>query len=253
MSTVSQEANKIWQRFVVRPGASVQGTFGIASAHAIGGIIDTILRQRPKTVLEIGAGIGTLTYTILRTATDLAPGNGRDLELITIEKHPFCLEQLEKNLACYEGRYRIEPDSGRLRSENRSFDFIVVDGGAGAEGRHHDGCDGGISGDMGVTDFSGMLNRGGSILVEGFRLFQRERIKEWYGDRDYVYMKSTPLSKRLTSTDGRFVAKNNPYHIFHFEPTRGERFQLRLRHETSQVVDRVRWRLSGLAHFGSDY
>ena len=66
-----KESLRIWQRFAARPGAALDGMVGIASEHAIEGLIEVLERYRPRRILELGSGIGTLTYTILATARRL--------------------------------------------------------------------------------------------------------------------------------------------------------------------------------------
>lgn len=209
-----RDARVIWQRFVELPGAAVNGVVGIASEHAIAGLIGAMRKERPRAILELGAGIGTLTYTVLKAAADLGIDREAGFRFVTIENETFCRRALEGNLADYQGRFQLL-DSTKLIPSGDSFDLIIVDGG------------GDLPNDMGVMEFGGLLNAGGSILIEGSRGFQRDRIERWYGHRQYVYLRSSPRRSWSISDDGSRSAKNKPYHLYRFEPSPFRRLGLR--------------------------
>ena len=229
------EAGRIWNHFVACPGATVDGKVAIASRHAIGGLIRVIEWRRPEKILELGAGIGTLTFTILATATRLELHRRPGFCFYTIEDHPLCLEQLARNLSRFAGLYRIVGSTEELRDAAVGFDLIVVDGG------------GDVPGDIKVMDFSNMLAPRGVILVEGYRLFQRKLIAQWYGDRKPIYLKSEPLRRQLHSAATSEPAENKPYHLFVFEPAGVQRLRWMAGRAWNEglirLLKRVRWLL----------
>lgn len=229
-----------WQRFAQLPGAAVDGAVGIASEHAIDGLMQLVRQRRPRRILELGGGIGTLTAAILDTLRDL-PGEARHAELVTAENNDYCRAQLTANLASHEGRYRLVKSVEEVRDsagQSELFDLIVVDGG------------GDLPNDMGVMDFSGLLAPRGAILVEGARLFQRDRIQEWYGHRPFVYAKSRARHLRLRSEAG-LEAKNKPYHLFVFEPQPLEALRLRAGAFANRAGAALRRRLRGVSARGA--
>lgn len=204
----------IWQRFVVLPGSTVDGQVGIASEQAIKGLIKAIRRYRPITILELGAGIGTLTFTILETVSELNVHEQSGFVFWTIENNEFCLEELARNLKDYEGMFQVADSPQAVRDKNICFDLIVVDGG------------GDMPNDMGPMDFSGMLAEGGAVLVEGYPLFQRQSIERWYGKRPNVSISMAALRQTIRDKHTKRIAKNKSYHLFVFEPTLLDRLRL---------------------------
>lgn len=223
-----KQAREIWQRFAARPGATVDGVVGIASEHAVAGLIRVIERYRPRRILELGAGIGTLTYTLLATARRTGLAEQEGFSLLTIENEPFCLEQLPENLADFAGGYRVAPTTEGLKERGEAFDLLVVDGG------------GDLGNDLGVQDVSGVLRPGAVVLVEGGRMFQRTLLRQWYGHRPHLTFKSRPLAGTLRSEEkSDIVCENKPYHLLIFEPSLGDR----LRYPIRELAQRVRGRL----------
>ncbi len=225
-----RESERIWQRFAALPGAAVEDVVAIASEQAIGGLSALIRRRRPARILEIGAGIGTLTFTILETATHLGLDQHPEFRFYTIENNDYCLGQLEVNLEDHAGRYRVLHSSAELPSTR--FDLIVVDGG------------GDLENDMGVMRFDHMLARGGAILVEGGRAFQRELIESWYGHRDFISGKLESLNPVLLERRSGRRAKNKPYHLFVFEPTFLGGLRLRMKLLGNRYSARIHRRLN---------
>ena len=212
-----QTAFEIWQKFIVLPGSLVNGRVGIASQHAIGGLIEILHSKSPKNILEIGAGIGTLTYTILSWARSTGMDQNTNYNFLSVENNDYCLGQLAGNLSEFEGSYRIISSVEDARQTGLLFDLITVDGG------------GDVPNDMGFMKFDHLLQPKGVIFVEGARIGQREQIQNWYGDRKCIYVKMEARQRLVTSISGSITAKNKPYHLFVFEPGLGEIFSRRTR------------------------
>jgi|GEM_PF-7089596 len=196
---------EIWEKFVELPGASVDGRVGIASEHAIHGVLSVIKRKKPKKILELGAGIGTLTYAILNSTNAKGIQKDENYVFYTIENNEYCLNQLTINLQDYKGLFTVLSSTNEL-PEDILFDFIVVDGG------------GDLGNDMGVMPFGNMLAPKGIILVEGGRAFQRKKILEWYANRAVIQVKSMATNIVTVSRISSTKIVNKPYHIFIFEP-----------------------------------
>ena len=217
----------IWKRFVRLPGGKHGDTVGIASERAIGCLIELVQRRRPKRVLELGAGIGTLTSAVLETAREAGLSAEPGFTFYTIESHPFCLEQPNTNLRDFKGGYRVVQSITAV-PRDLLFDLIVVDGG------------GDLPNDLGVIDFSGRLAQHGVILLEGGRGFQRDKILEWYGQRPHVIAKISPAQATLDTGMEGVTARQKPFRLFVFEPSVGERLGLRLHHFWCWLRDRLR-------------
>jgi hypothetical protein len=162
----------------------------------------------------LGAGIGTLTHTTLATVSKIGLHRKEDYAFYTVENNEFCLRQLGENLGRFEGLYQVVSTPQEVPIEERKFDLMVIDGG------------GDLPGDMGLMSVEGMLRKGGVIFVEGNRATQRQLIKEWYGDREYVYVCFRALGPVITYAN--LVANNKAYHIYKFEPRTLEGLKLRL-------------------------
>lgn len=223
-------AEEIWQKFIALPGAVVGDLVGIASQQAIGGLISAIRRYRPRKILELGAGIGTLTYTVLETLSSPGYFQEGDSAFFTVENNEFCLNQLSTNLARFEKRYTIIPSTSAV-PPGIQFDLVIVDGG------------GDLRGDMGVMDFGDMLAEKGVILIEGNRLFQRNCIQDWYGHRDYLYVKMPALNPKLVAKSSGKVGENKPYHLFIFEPELPERLRLQVQSLFCVGINKITRRL----------
>lgn len=160
--------------------------------------------------MELGSGIGTLTYTIMASLDNFF-GKEYSYTFYTVENNKFCIEQLKKNLKAFEGRYILINDLSKLYSEQVKFDLITVDGG------------GDLPGDMGTMSIENMAARGGIIFIEGYRKYQREMIKKWYFGRDYLSV-GTRAVDRVIRWKGAEV-ENKGCWFFQFEPTALQRIR----------------------------
>jgi predicted O-methyltransferase YrrM len=192
-------------------GAVHEGRVKIASENTIDGLMTSIIKYRPKRILEIGSGIGTLTHTILSTMTSLELHEHEDYLFMTLEDNPFCLSQMAKNLHEYEGLYRVINSTNELSSD-LEFDLIIVDGRGKFDDRKR------------ATNFDDLLSRKGMIIVEGQRTFQRSFIGESYRNRTFVHVKMRSLKQNL-SPDGTGTRnpRFKPYHVYLFEPGLSDR------------------------------
>lgn len=117
------------RRFAGRPGSDF-----IATAFALDGLAEELRRRRPRTVLEVGPGIGTTTSVTVGVLDELWRRGG--YRLYGIEHVPFCLEQMATNLGDDLAATTVVERYEDLPGDRDRFDFVLVDG--GGEG-HDDG------------------------------------------------------------------------------------------------------------------
>ncbi len=111
-------ARAVRARFEGKPGAE-----RIATEFAIAHLSALLSDRSPKTVLEFGAGIGTLTYALLNHPSGVE-------KLVSTESNAFCLEQLEINIPDgMKPRCQVVTDLEDLLEEPGTFDLVVFDGG----------------------------------------------------------------------------------------------------------------------------
>lgn len=108
-------AREVHRRFAVRAGSA-----HIATAGALAYLAAT-LRQCPiNSVLEFGAGIGTITYLLLSIPPDIRT-------VVSAEKNQFCIDQLRQNIpAALWSRLTLISD-GAPPTDSR-FDLVIIDG-----------------------------------------------------------------------------------------------------------------------------
>src|SRR3989344_5049256 len=98
-----------------------EGSEAMTGIVTLEAIVSFAKRNNPKTVLELGGGIGTLSYAVLKNS---------DAVLDVYEDNESCRNALKENLKGMEGRYTIISDYAHLPPK-REYDLIVVDGGKG--------------------------------------------------------------------------------------------------------------------------
>ncbi len=114
--TVETLASDIFREFDAKPESQ-----HIANEFALMELSRLIARIRPQSVLEIGAGIGTITKLIL-THPD------RPARLTSTEGHPICVSELSKNLKGVElTGYKLVNSATEL-DLNRHYDLVIFDG-----------------------------------------------------------------------------------------------------------------------------
>jgi hypothetical protein len=147
-------AYRVHRRFASRPGSQ-----HVATCRSLTYLAAIVSQYKPKTVLEFGAGIGTITYLLL--SANSKPN------VIAVEANPFCLAQLDQNIP-HEFKPRLSVvtlDDARL---NRRFDLIVIDGAF-----------------QSFHDYS-FLQQGTICFIDGNRLSQAERLTRIAKTRNLV-------------------------------------------------------------------
>ena len=96
------------------------GSEDIASLCSTQALFNILQSDKPKTILEFGGGIGTLSYLCLKYS---------DAEIDIYEDNDFCINALKQNLKEFEGRYTLLTDYANLYLPHKSYDLIIGDGG----------------------------------------------------------------------------------------------------------------------------
>ena len=138
-------AEAVHRRFVARPEARY-----IASREALSHLAAVLRIHDVKSVLEFGAGIGTITYLLL---TYPKP----DRLVVSTESLAFCLEQLDINIPTeLKSRLTVVSDGSR---PDGLFDLVIIDG------------------DVPERELDKFLRPGVICLIEGGRQTQHEGLR----------------------------------------------------------------------------
>jgi len=146
----SPEASDILNFFSRQAGS--ENIAGIVTLENMSEICQEI---KPKRILEMGGGIGTISYALLKFS---------DAFVDIYEHNEFCRGKLKENLAEFNGRYQVIDDY-RILPPERVYDLMIVDGGSGKGkgGGYHEA----------VWFFIMYLKSVKIVYVEGNRRLQR--------------------------------------------------------------------------------
>lgn len=164
-------ARSIYSTFSRLPGSE-----HIATEFALVHLSALLSELRPSRVLEIGAGIGTITRLILDHPSEV------DL-LVSTEENEFCRQALAKNIGdTHAGRWRLISSPNEERAG--AYDLVIFDGYTGVE------------------DVYPRLTEGTVCFVEGIRQPIREGLNEFLFTRglecaftSYIRPRSLRLSR----------------------------------------------------------
>ncbi|MBL7045401.1 MAG: hypothetical protein ISR98_02265, partial [Parcubacteria group bacterium] len=143
------------------------GSERIATPLSINKIVE--LSKESKKTLELGGGIGTLSYAVL---------NSSDGELEIYEDNVFCIQQLLENLKEYSGKFTLHRYTEKPHYID--YDLVIVDGG-----------------DLDFTNELFELINVRVVYIEGIRRLQRKIIREQLSKR-------FAISVEHVNTDGVF-------------------------------------------------
>ncbi len=142
-------AREVYERFRAKPGSA-----RIASAFALAHLAALLRERRPRSALEIGAGIGTVTWALLAHPVGVE-------RVVATEDVPFCLEQLDRNLTQeMKNRLHLVTEPRTFASVQGPFDLLIIDG---------------------VWDWEAVaarLREGSACFVEGQRKRERADLRE---------------------------------------------------------------------------
>ena len=112
----NSESEKAYSDFIIHKYSEMAGAEQIASRISINTNLFLLREKAPREILELGAGIGTITETILANC---------ESRLTSVENNPWCRAQLQKNIAGFRS-FTLINEYESLNSETNS-DFIIVD------------------------------------------------------------------------------------------------------------------------------
>lgn len=191
MEKLRKIASLAYDKFLVK-----EGNEHIASEFALYGLLKAIHSKKPKSVLEIGLGIGSICYTVLYAQEE---GLIQKLNYVGTENNEYCLRQLAINLQDIKEPYTICHHLQEL--ENMRFDFIIVDGA-----------------DPGFTALHKLINNQTTIFIEGLRDEQIQVIKRLLTGMPYIYSKTICYNRnyQFRSINKSFLGG---YTLFILHPT----------------------------------
>ena len=159
---MGNEINKIavenYKNFCFKEGSDY-----IASEFALETILKLIDKFKPKKILELGMGIGSVSDTILKFKNL----NDLNFEYFGTESNEFCLEQLKKNVNFYD-EIVLFSELNEIDRSNK-FDFIIIDG-----------LDDSLKS---IVDF---CDKNAILFVEGDRKAQTKVLLELFPKNKYV-------------------------------------------------------------------
>lgn len=196
-----QAAQRIFETFRDLPGSRA-----IASEFALNGLIRELERSEPRSVLELGPGIGTTTKVLL----DLNPV-GAESTVWCVEENEWCRQQMDTNLSADASRVNVVESVGDIPPSAGPFDFVLVDG-------------------PGDPSWADRLAPRAAVFVENYRADQRAAMSA-RTNRPRVSRSRWPLVSL-----GRLAG----YHVIQFEPTAFERVVFGVGDGFNQGADRLR-------------
>lgn len=187
------KARAIYTEFGHKPGSTQ-----IASEFAIGQLLRFLWSQwsqwlhRPQRILEVGAGIGTLSWVVTEYLT-LLPGWA---EAVSVENNPWCQEQWAVNLSGWLTRPMLFDKVPAYEF----YDLVILDG------------------DQMPDDGWTCLAPEATVFVEGNRRAQRARLRQ--------YLRN--VGRPFCETPWRPPNRSKGIWIIRCEPTRRERVTFRV-------------------------
>ena len=130
------------------------GAYAIATPININAVIAFCVSRKPKRVLELGGGIGTLTYCVL---------NYSEAVVEVYEENAFCKEKLIQNLNKWPDRVVIKESYVQVPNF-ADYDLVLIDGPDPETIKERDSV---------TLQVLGGLRNVGSFFIEGSRYSQR--------------------------------------------------------------------------------
>ena len=144
--------------------ATLEGNQCIATEFAIKVILDIIEDYNAKNILEMGVGIGAISFGIL----DYAKINKKNLNFVGTEANDFCLKVLPQYLKEHYSKIKLFYAVNSVSSDEL-FDVIIIDG---------------IDDNMNKVEK--IISKNGIIIIEGDRQPQLAIIKNIFPNSRYT-------------------------------------------------------------------
>ena len=145
------------------------GAYAIATPININAVIAFCVSRKPKRVLELGGGIGTLTYCVL---------NYSEAVVEVYEENAFCKEKLMQNLNSWPDRVVIKESYVQVPNF-ADYDLVVIDGPDPETIKERDSL---------TSQVLGGLRNVGSFFIEGSRYSQRRLAQNKMADISLYFL-----------------------------------------------------------------
>lgn len=145
--------------------STLEGNQHIANLFAIEKILDVIAFNKPKKILEVGLGIGSISYSII----DFLSNKHADFEYFGTEANEFCLNELPKNLNNYYSKINLYSSIEKIETDNK-FDFVIIDGA-----------------DESIERIKNLVADNGVIFIEGDRRNQQNTLLNIFPKHKFVH------------------------------------------------------------------
>jgi len=170
--------------------SNLEGNQHIAGLFGLEKILDIIEVNNPKRILEVGLGIGSISYTILKNAEQ----KNEKIVYDGTEANEFCLNALKENLSEYYESIDIYNNIKEI-NPSQKYDMIIIDGS-----------------DEALNQIKDLISPNGVIFIEGGRASQTNAMKSTFPKHrhticisDYKNPDYGPFSKDIWSGGGQLI------------------------------------------------
>jgi hypothetical protein len=160
-----QMKNKNYAEKYYRYFSKAVGNQHIANLFAIQKILDIVEFNKPKRILEVGLGIGSISYSII----DYLREKNLSFEYFGTEANQFCLNELPKNLQNHYSKIKLFSNIEEIKTEEK-FDLIIVDGS-----------------DTSIEKICNLITNNGTIFIEGDRKDQLNILIKLFPNFKFVH------------------------------------------------------------------
>lgn len=162
--------------------SALDGNQHIASEFALKKVIDVVKNHKVGTILELGLGIGSISYSVLEYSKNVS----KNINYTGTESNAFCLSVLPKYLKEHFGKIQIFGSLNEVPDEEK-MDLVIVDGK-----------------EENLTKIKKLLSKRGIVIIEGDRMPQLELIRNSFPNSLYVRL----ISNYKNPDYGPFVTKD---------------------------------------------
>ncbi len=222
MKSTQNYANEFYKIF-----SECDGNQHIASLYALQKAIDIMQRNKPKSVLEVGLGIGSISYAIL----EYCKRKNIEVKYSGTEANKFCLQHLPINLGSHFQQIKLYESINEI-DDDEKFDLIIIDGA-----------------DDSLEKLKNKINSNCCIFIEGDRSFQVEKIRKWFPRYCYVHTISNyrnPKYGPFSSADWSGGAK-----IIYVNPTFIQKLHYASERVRSAILERKRMIYAYISEYSS--
>ena len=208
-------AEEIFKIFALKDGSA-----HIASQNALNGVFMLMDRYRPKNILEIGIGIGTIPYSLNEYAK-LNPSS--PVRYTGIEENQYCIGEFKKNLAILDKNFTFSHHTSTDTIEPQQFDFLVVDGENAKLEK--------------VKPFINPTQRV-ILFIEGDRKNQVKTLKELFGN--YIFYREISTKKNPDYSPFPKDQYIHGYNVIILNPTLSDKLFVFFRRAVTSIRYRIR-------------